>query len=44
MCVRARVHVLSHALACRAVASANFDVWLEDLPRDLEDVFQFDFH
>lgn len=22
--------------------SADLDVWLEDLPRDLEDVFQFD--
>ena len=35
---------LAHALAHRAVVSVDFDVWLEDLPRDLEDVFQFDFH
>ena len=33
---------LAHALARRAVVFADFDVWLEDLPRDLEDVFQFD--
>ena len=32
---------LAHALAHRAVLSANLDVWLEDLYRDLEDVFQF---
>ena len=35
---------LAHALARRAVASADFDVWLEELPRDLEDIFQFDLH
>ena len=35
---------LVHALTRRAVAFVNFDVWLEDLPRDLEDVFYFDFH
>ena len=35
---------LAHALACRAVASADCDVWLEELPRDLEDIFQFDLH
>ncbi|XP_050289788.1 uncharacterized protein LOC126727934 [Quercus robur] len=30
---------LAHALAHRAIASADFDMWLKDLPRDLEDVF-----
>ena len=30
---------LAHALARRAVASADSDVWLEELPRDLEDIF-----
>ena len=35
---------LAHALACRAVASADFGVWLEDLPHDLEDILQFDLH
>ena len=31
---------LAHALAHRAVVSVDFDMWLEDLPCDLEDVFQ----
>ena len=35
---------LAHALARRAVASADFGVWLEELSRDLEDIFQFDLH
>ena len=30
---------LAHALTRRAVAFIDFDVWLEDLPRDFEDVF-----
>ena len=29
---------LAHALARRAVLSDNTDVWIEELPRDLEDV------
>ena len=29
---------LAHALARRAVLSADTDVWIEELPRDLEDV------
>ena len=33
----------AHALARRAILSTDFDVWLEDLSRDLDDVFQFDF-
>ena len=33
---------LAHALARRVVASVDFDMWLEDQSRDLEDVFQFD--
>ena len=42
--VKRGANKLAHPLARRAVASTDFDVWLEDLPRDLEDVFQFDFH
>ena len=30
---------LAHALARRAVLSADTDVWVEELPNDLEDVF-----
>ena len=41
--VKRKVNRLAHALARRAVSSANTDVWLEDLPPDLDDVFQFDF-
>ena len=37
-------NILAHALAHRAVASADCDVWLEELSRDLEDIFQFDLH
>ncbi|KAK9998718.1 hypothetical protein SO802_018321 [Lithocarpus litseifolius] len=33
---------LAHALAHRVVLSVDFDVWMEDLPRDLDDVFLFD--
>ena len=33
---------LAHALARRVVIYVDFDVWLEDLSRDLEDVLQFD--
>ena len=33
---------LVHALAHRAVVSADIDVWMEDLPRDLDDVLLFD--
>ena len=29
---------LAHALARRAILSVNTDVWMEDLPRDLDDV------
>ena len=35
---------LAHALTCSAIASADFDVWLKDLPCDLEDAFEFDLH
>ena len=41
--VKRKVNRLAHALARRAVSFANTDVWLEDLPPDLDDVFQFDF-
>ena len=33
---------LAHALAHRVVIYVDFDVWLKDLSRDLEDVLQFD--
>ena len=33
---------LAHSLARRAVLTADTDVWLEDLPQDLDDVFQSD--
>ena len=33
---------LAHALTHKAVSFANFDVWLEDLPYDLDDIFKFD--
>ena len=40
--VRREGNKLAHALARRAILSADTDVWLEDLPRDLDDVFQFE--
>ena len=33
---------LAHALTRRAIVSANTNVWMEDLPRDLDDVLLFD--
>ena len=33
---------LAHSLARRAVLTADTDVWLEELPQDLDDVFQSD--
>ncbi|XP_030959057.1 uncharacterized protein LOC115981006 [Quercus lobata] len=37
-----RGNKLAHSLAKRAVLAADTDVWLEELPQDLIDVFQFD--
>jgi len=37
--VNRRGNKLAHALARRVVLSANIDVWLEDLPWNLNDVF-----
>ena len=34
--------MLAHALARRAVSSADFDVWVELPPAELESVFQTD--
>ena len=34
---------LAHVLARQAVVFADTDVWMEDLPRDLDDVLLFDF-
>ena len=41
--VKRKGNRLAHALARRAVSSVDTDVWLEDLPQDLDDVFQLDF-
>lgn len=40
--VRREGNKLAHALEHRAFLSADTNVWLEDLPRDLNDVFRFD--
>ena len=40
--VRREGNKLAHALAGRAILSTDIDVWLEDLPRNLDDVFQLD--
>ena len=40
--VRRDGNKLAHALARRAVLSADTIVWVEELPTDLEDVFQMD--
>ena len=34
---------LAHALARRAISSTGLDVWVEELPIELESVFQTDF-
>jgi len=33
---------LAHSLTHKAILSADMDVWVEELPEDLEDVFQGD--
>ena len=33
---------LAHALARRAILVADTDVWLENLPPNLDDVFHYD--
>lgn len=38
--VRRHGNMLAHALAKSAVSSADFDVWVEELPLELESVFQ----
>ena len=40
--VRREGNKLAHALARRAILSADTVVWVEELPIDLEDVFQMD--
>ncbi|XP_030924737.1 uncharacterized protein LOC115951725 [Quercus lobata] len=40
--VRREGNKLAHALARRAVLSADTDVWVEELPNDLDDVFRSD--
>ena len=40
--VRREGNNLAHALARRAVLSADIVEWVEELPTDLEDVFQMD--
>ena len=41
--VRREGNKLVHALARRAISSADFNVWVEELPSDVEDVFVYDF-
>ena len=41
--VRRGGNKFAHALARSAISSADLDVWVEDLPIDLENVFQYDF-
>ena len=41
-CVRNEGNKLAHILARKAVVFADTDVWVEELPTDLEDVFQMD--
>ena len=41
--VRRGGNKLAHALVRRAVSSTGLDVWVEELPFDLESVFQTDF-
>ena len=40
--VRRDGNMLAHSLARRAVLSADTVVWVEELPSDLDDVFQMD--
>ena len=40
--VRREGNKLAHAPARRAVLFVDTDVWVEELPADLEDVFQMD--
>lgn len=40
--VRREGKKLAYALARRAILAADTDVWVEDLPNDLEDVFRSD--
>ena len=40
--VKRKGNGLAHALARRAISFAILNVWLEDLPWDLDDIFQFD--
>ena len=37
--VKRKGNRLAHAFTRRAISSANLNVWLEDLPRDLDDIF-----
>ena len=41
--VRREGNKLAHALTRRAVSSADFDLWVKELPSDLENVFLSDF-
>lgn len=41
--VRREGNKLTHSLARRAILSADIDVWVEELPEDLDDVFQGNF-
>ena len=41
--VRREGNRLAHALGRRAISTANTDVWVEELPSDLDAGFQSDF-
>ena len=34
---------LAYGLARRVILSADINVWVKELPGDLEDIFQYDF-
>ena len=40
--VKSEGNKLAHALVRRAVVSVDIDVWVEELPMDLDDVFNLD--
>ena len=40
---RLQLKKLAHAFAKRAISSADCNVWVEELPSDLEDVFQIEY-
>lgn len=37
------VNKLAHTLARKTILSVDTDVWMEELPNDLDDIFQLNF-